>query len=71
MEAHLVWERAAARPAVGFFLACMLPALTVFVLVGVRVLAHPTRAVVGLNPASDFQVMSWSLRWWPFAIAHG
>src|SRR5207253_1993469 len=25
----------------------------------------------GLNPASDFQVMTWSLEWWPWALGHG
>jgi hypothetical protein len=27
--------------------------------------------LVGWNPASDFQVMTWSLWWWPWAIGHG
>src|SRR5204863_425626 len=31
----------------------------------------PSSAAVGLNPASDFQVMAWSLEWWPWAIGHG
>jgi hypothetical protein len=26
---------------------------------------------VGSNPASDFQIMTWSLEWWPWSIAHG
>jgi hypothetical protein len=25
---------------------------------------------VGSNPSSDFQIMTWSLSWWPWAIAH-
>jgi len=35
------------------------------------VLAHPDRSVVGLNPSSDFQIMTWSLEWWPWALGHG
>jgi hypothetical protein len=35
------------------------------------VLVHPSSAVVGVNPASDFQVMTWSLEWWPWALGHG
>jgi len=38
---------------------------------GPRVLLHPNRAAVGLNPASDFQIMTWSLEWWPWALGHG
>jgi hypothetical protein len=40
-------------------------------LVGGGVLAHPGRSLVGWNPASDFQVMTWSLVWWPWTIGHG
>jgi hypothetical protein len=40
------------------------------VLVGRPVLLHPGRGVVGSNPGSDFQVMTWSLRWWPWALGH-
>lgn len=43
----------------------------VVVLVGTRVLLHPGSAAVGSNPASDFQIMTWSLAWWPWAIGHG
>ena len=50
---------------------CALSALIVCVLVGPHVLVHPSTAAVGLNPASDFQVMTWSLEWWPWAIGHG
>jgi hypothetical protein len=35
------------------------------------VLLHPGRAIVGSNPASDFQIMTWSLAWWPWAVHHG
>jgi hypothetical protein len=24
-----------------------------------------------MNPASDFQIMTWSLEWWPWALRHG
>lgn len=41
------------------------------VLVGSTVLLHPGRSVVGVNPASDYQIMAWSLGWWPWAAAHG
>lgn len=41
------------------------------VLVGSDVLVHPERAIVGSNPASDYQIMTWSLSWWPWAIGHG
>jgi hypothetical protein len=48
-----------------------LSALAVGGLVGASALLHPGRAAVGTNPASDFQVMTWSLGWWPWAIGHG
>ena len=41
------------------------------VLVGWGVLLHPSQGLVGWNPASDFQVMTWSLAWWPWSIGHG
>jgi hypothetical protein len=59
------------RPGVGLTVSCVLSALVAAVLVGPGVLLHPSSAAVGLNPASDFQVMTWSLEWWPWAIAHG
>lgn len=34
-------------------------------------LLHPTRGIVGANPADDFQIMAWSLEWWPWSIWHG
>jgi hypothetical protein len=42
----------------------------VCVLIGSRVFLHPASTAVGFNPASDFQVMTWSLAWWPWAIFH-
>ncbi|HEY2073845.1 MAG TPA: hypothetical protein VGG88_09755 [Gaiellaceae bacterium] len=49
----------------GVALACL------GVLVGSDVLLHPERAIVGWNPVSDYQIMTWSLTWWPWAIGHG
>ncbi|HEX6491215.1 MAG TPA: hypothetical protein VF002_07555 [Gaiellaceae bacterium] len=58
-------------PDLGLLLAAAVTGAIYFSLVGLNVLAHPARAAVGLNPASDYQVMTWSLRWWPFAVGHG
>lgn len=57
-------------PATGLIITCAVPAVVVCALVGLRVLLHPESAAVGFNPASDFQVMTWSLAWWPWAIFH-
>jgi uncharacterized membrane protein (UPF0136 family) len=54
-----------------FLLVCVVAFAVVVLLVGPGVLAHPDRAAVGLNPASDFQIMTWSLEWWPWALGHG
>src|SRR5579864_502927 len=60
------------RPfAIGLGATAGLAALAVGALVGPRVFLHPGSAVVGSNPAFDFQIMTWSLAWWPWAIAHG
>ena len=40
-------------------------------LFGTRVLLHPGSAAVGSNPSDDFQIMTWSLAWWPWALGHG
>jgi hypothetical protein len=61
----------AGRTAAGCLFTCALSAAAIVALVGFSTLLHPARAAVGLNPASDFQVMTWSLAWWPFAIGHG
>ncbi len=62
----------AARPvAAGFVLTCLIALLVLSVVVGDAVLLHPQRGIVGSNPNSDFQIMTWSLDWWPWAIAHG
>jgi hypothetical protein len=58
-------------PAAGFAVACLLAALVTCVLVGTTVVLHPARAAVGRNPASDYQIMTWSLAWWPWAVQHG
>jgi hypothetical protein len=43
----------------------------VLALFGTRVLLHPGSAAVGSNPANDFQIMTWSFAWWPWAFGHG
>jgi hypothetical protein len=47
-----------------------LAATVLGVLVGRAVLLHPSRGIVGSNPSADFQIMTWSLRWWPWAAGH-
>lgn len=54
----------------GLAATAAIAALFLGVLVGRTVLLHPARGVVGNNPTSDFQIMTWSLRWWPWAAAH-
>ena len=41
-----------------------------FVFLGVPVLAHPERDVVG-GLFTDPQIFVWSFAWWPHAILHG
>ncbi|HEV7564559.1 MAG TPA: hypothetical protein VGO31_01210 [Microbacteriaceae bacterium] len=48
-----------------FYLVCDLA------LFGSGILAHLETAAVGSNPTSDYQVMTWSLEWWPWAVLHG
>ena len=55
----------------GLLLVCSVSTLAVVLLVGGSVLLHPSAAAVGSNPASDFQIMTWSLGWWPWALLHG
>ena len=57
-------------PAVGFAVACLLAAAAVCSLVGTIVLFHPGGSAVGRNPSSDYQIMTWSLAWWPWAVRH-
>ena len=70
----LLSGRSRARPGLtpvsGLALTCLVSASVVCVLVGSRVLLHPASTAAGFNPASDFQVMTWSLAWWPWAIFH-
>jgi hypothetical protein len=40
-------------------------------LVGSRVVLHPGRGLIGSNPSDDFQIMAWSLHFWPWAVSHG
>jgi hypothetical protein len=56
--------------AAGLAFACALAAVTAYALVGARVFLDPGRSVVGRNPSSDYQIMTWSLSWWPWAVAH-
>jgi hypothetical protein len=63
--------RPSLTPATGLAITCLVSASVVCVLVGSGVLLHPASTAVGFNPASDFQVMTWSLEWWPWAISHG
>lgn len=58
------------HPFAGLAATCLASAIVIGVLVGSRVLLHPASTAVGFNPASDFQVMTWSLAWWPWAILH-
>ena len=60
------------RPrALGAVAATMLGAVAACLLAGPHVLLHPATAIVGANPSSDFQIMTWSLAWWPWAVRHG
>ncbi len=54
----------------GLAATAAIAALFLGALVGRAVLLHPARGIVGNNPSSDFQIMTWSLRWWPWAAAH-
>jgi hypothetical protein len=40
-------------------------------LFGPAILGRLQTGAVGSNPSSDFQVMTWSLEWWPWAVLHG
>jgi hypothetical protein len=40
-------------------------------LFGPAILGRLQTGAVGANPSSDFQVMTWSLEWWPWAVLHG
>ncbi len=55
----------------GLWIAALVSTSAVCLLVGPAVVFHPLRSAVGVNPAFDFQVMTWSLEWWPWAISHG
>jgi hypothetical protein len=50
---------------------CATSGLTACLLTGSRVLLHPASSAVGFTPSSDYQIMTWSLRWWPWSIGHG
>lgn len=55
----------------GLLAVCAAAGVAGVLLVGPQVLLHPGRSAVGFNPASDFQIMTWSLRWWPWALGRG
>lgn len=55
----------------GAVAAAALAAVAACLLAGPHVLLHPATAIVGANPSSDFQIMTWSLAWWPWAVGHG
>jgi len=40
-------------------------------LFGPGMFAHLQTGAVGSSPTSDYQVMTWSLEWWPWAVLHG
>ena len=67
------WARRAidAHPSVGFFVSGALALFAYCVLTGPTAVLHPGRVAIGFNPSSDFQIMTWSLAWWPWAIRHG
>jgi hypothetical protein len=55
----------------GLAVTCVIASAVVLLLVGPTILTHLDRAAVGVNPSSDFQIMTWSLAWWPWALRHG
>ena len=67
---HRLIVRMEARGA-GLLATCFLAGAALCALVGQDVFLHPARAIVGYSPSSDFQIMTWSLEWWPWAIRHG
>lgn len=64
-------NRLAQHPAAGLVATCGVAAFAIGALVGPYVVFHPGSAAVGGNPGSDFQIMAWSLDWWPWAVGHG
>ena len=66
---HVIGHRPRASAAAKLCSCAPSPPRSCVLLVGPGVLLHPGRAVVGFNPASDFQIMTWSLAWWPWALA--
>jgi hypothetical protein len=60
------------RPArLGAALSGIVPLAVACALAGGGLFSHFGSSVVGRNPSNDFQIMAWSLRFWPWAIAHG
>src|SRR5579864_623517 len=63
-----VQQRAAT---VGAALSGIVPLAVTCAVAGAGLFSHFNSTVVGRNPSNDFQIMVWSLRFWPWAIAHG
>lgn len=59
------------RRGVGLAATTLVTAGAFLALGGSGLLLHPGRVPFGRNPSNDFQIMTWSLRFWPWAIAHG
>ncbi len=64
-------SRLGRHPATGLALTSGIAALVIAILATPDVLFHPSSAAIGSNPQNDYQIMSWSLKWWPWAIGHG
>ena len=66
----IAWIRPS-QATLGAALSGVVPLAVVFALTGARLVSNFGSTVVGRNPSNDFQIMAWSLRFWPWAIAHG
>ena len=64
-------HRRPSERALGLLVVSAATLIVVFGLTRLGPLLHPGRVVIGRNPSNDFQIMAWSLRFWPWAIAHG
>src|SRR5579864_7548873 len=56
---------------VGAALSGIVPLAVTCAVAGAGLFSHFSSTVVGRNPSNDFQIMVWSLRFWPWAIEHG
>lgn len=55
----------------GATLSGVVPLAAVLALTGGSLISHVGSTAIGTNPSNDFQIMCWSLRFWPWAISHG